>query len=225
MLKPAEWADVLARVPDTARQTVWANIRRLVLQALADYSRRFLARFAGYPYRLLLLAKCAPDVECAERKTVARELLSVPLNKLHITAAKFRVCFSGALAIAADTGAFDMRAFAPIWLIACFWRGGTQEVEGVNSLLQCITRRAPSMSLPLLDARVAIRKAAGLGTRSSSNKWSDVAPDVQRIIEDAVAHHKDHVSRYLHIMIAMLCYLVCGHGSFLACRCPCERAW
>ena len=48
---------------------------------------------------------------------------------------------------------------------------------------------APSILLPLLDARVSLRKEAGLVSRATKNaKWSSVQPHVTQMISDAVEH-------------------------------------
>ena len=46
------------------------------------------------------------------------------------------------------------------------------EVEGINSLISSAVGFAPSISLPLLDARVGLRKWAGLGTKEDRVRWN-----------------------------------------------------
>eukprot|EP00959_Pyramimonas_sp_CCMP1952_P077781 1625901-Pyramimonas_sp.AAC.1 len=110
------------------------------------------------------------------------------MDNLHITAAKVVHMFQAEIREASRTGVLSMRVWMPLYLASVFWRGDTQEIEGVNNLLQTVVRRAPSIGLPLLDARVAIRKTACLGVRGASLKWTDVAPRVNAAIAEAIDH-------------------------------------
>eukprot|EP00959_Pyramimonas_sp_CCMP1952_P342793 7181455-Pyramimonas_sp.AAC.1 len=79
-----------------------------------------------------------------------------------------------------------MCAHAPMRLVASKWQANAARIEGLNNLILAACSRAPRISLPLLDARVAIRKEVGLGSREESNKrWSAVQAKAERIIEDA----------------------------------------
>ena len=75
--------------------------------------------------------------------------------------------------------------------LARHWRGCTQEVEGVNSMLKALINRAPSISLQLASARLAIRKALRMinPNGASSPKWSDVKADVETLVDECVRHY------------------------------------
>ena len=70
------------------------------------------------------------------------------------------------------------------------WRGDVQEIEGTNNLVQLATKTAPGISLALLDARVSLRKSAGLGsTATRCTRWSHIAAKAEDLINDAVEFH------------------------------------
>ena len=48
----------------------------------------------------------------------------------------------------------------------------TQEIEGVNSIIRLISERCRNVGLDLLDARVRVKKALGLGSVDQPRKWS-----------------------------------------------------
>ena len=66
--------------------------------------------------------------------------------------------------------------------------GVTYNIEGVNTIVQMVARKAPATSLPLLDARVANRKRLGLGREADHGKlWSAIAPTARGVVDIAVA--------------------------------------
>ena len=76
-------------------------------------------------------------------------------------------------------------------LVTTTWKMDVQEIEGVNNLLQSVARKCPNISLALLDARVALRKLLGLGSRDTARlKWSLVAPTIDDIMLKATHHVK-----------------------------------
>jgi hypothetical protein len=95
-------------------------------------------------------------------------------------------------------------------LVALRWHAHVQEIEGINNIIQAMTRQAPRISLALLDARVGTRKYIGLGSRDTkSARWKDLAPIIYDVVDDAVAHYDaiDNVlsgeSRWSHPVAAL----------------------
>ena len=86
--------------------------------------------------------------------------------------------------------------FTMIRLVATQWRGDMQEIESINSVLQKVAARAPNISLALLDARVAVRTALGMGFAAQSKKWSQVEKHVLRAVSDA-CEHTDQINTVL----------------------------
>ena len=71
-------------------------------------------------------------------------------------------------------------------LVAENWTADNQEIEGIMSLIKLALRKAPSLMQPGVDAEVAVKKSAGLGSRGSRHvKWSDIAGRFDEIIDMA----------------------------------------
>ncbi len=74
-------------------------------------------------------------------------------------------------------------------IICCSWAPDVQEIEGVNNIIQSVCRRAPGIRLPLLDARVSVRKCVGLGSRATKDlKFSAIADKLATLVDEAVDH-------------------------------------
>ena len=81
------------------------------------------------------------------------------------------------------------RLWCLVRAIACTWQGDSQEVEGLNSMLQAIVQASAAIKLPLLDARLGIRKTSKLGQRGKQHtKWSSIAALCEALIEEALKH-------------------------------------
>jgi hypothetical protein len=61
-----------------------------------------------------------------------------------------------------------------------------QELEGVNSLVRVANTRCPNIGLPLLNARVALKKALGLGHAEASTRWTDIREPSRRLLQTLV---------------------------------------
>ena len=106
-------------------------------------------------------------------------------GSLHPTAKKLVFHFRKALRRGARRrGRISPQLHAMWRLISTRWKGDSQEIEGVNSMVQALCNLCPHISLQLLDARIACRKAAGLGQRGGPLKWSELAPIFESILEN-----------------------------------------
>ena len=101
-----------------------------------------------------------------------------------MTTLKVKMMFSLDLAQAAASGIASIGLFTAMRLLCVSWRGDTQEIEGINSLLKCSTNRAPHITLALVDARVSLQKQ--LWNEKQSKKWSDMAERADEILREAV---------------------------------------
>eukprot|EP00959_Pyramimonas_sp_CCMP1952_P141027 2951548-Pyramimonas_sp.AAC.1 len=72
------------------------------------------------------------------------------------------------------------------------WAADSQELEGVMSLVKLATQRGSSrISLQLVDARISIVKALGVGSRATKGfKYSQIRPVLNNLVEEA----REHVS-------------------------------
>eukprot|EP00959_Pyramimonas_sp_CCMP1952_P465336 9488119-Pyramimonas_sp.AAC.1 len=66
MLRPDKWEDVLDDIPFGAKPLFVEGIVAGCAMLAADFGLRVESRVLEYPAKLLLLAKCLPDVECKE---------------------------------------------------------------------------------------------------------------------------------------------------------------
>lgn len=136
LLQRSAWEDILGKIDAETASNAWGAIQRVVLSTLADYDRRVMKRLDSDPYRLLLFAEAPPDQSCPKRQQLAQTLLETAPEALHITAAKIKVLFGKALRYVARTGCCSAPLFITMRFVACFWKGDTQEIEGINNLVQ-----------------------------------------------------------------------------------------
>lgn len=180
LMDDAPWQDILSGWPaEQGRQSLMGLIQWMVAACAADFQRRIVARLAEYPFCLLWLAKEEPTKVCHRRKAVAVDLLS--RDDLDPNARKLRQLFEAQLQETSETGLLDRTLWTHVRALAMMWRCGTEEIESINSLIKLNVKLAPNISLPLLSARCAICKACGLGSRSSTRKWSVLQPVVKQV--------------------------------------------
>ena len=128
-----------------------------MLRVISSYHRRITERLNSVPVRLLWFAVRPPDETHVERLKLAKYLLDTPNEFLNITARKVKLLFHDTISYCvANDGKIQMRLYALFRLLARTWTADTQQVEGYMSLIQAAVSRAPSISEPLLDARVGI---------------------------------------------------------------------
>ena len=75
-------------------------------------------------------------------------------------------------------------------MVGASWVADTTEIEGVVSLIKCaVAKRSTRISLPLLDAIVALSKESGLGSRASNHvQYSRVSAVVDEMVSDSADH-------------------------------------
>lgn len=83
-------------------------------------------------------------------------------------------------------GKCSLKLFVVVNGIRRFVLSTTQEVEGVNSIIRLLSERCRSIGLLLLDARVRIKKALGLGTADQPVKWSHKRPKALALLQDCM---------------------------------------
>jgi hypothetical protein len=68
--------------------------------------------------------------------------------------------------------------------------GDVELLEGVNSLIRINNNRAPNIGLPLLNSRIQLKKALGLGHRAGPTRWSAIK-DSSRILLNKLVYHAE----------------------------------
>ena len=184
-----EWTELMVDGDDELLSVAQNVAYKLACRNQADYESRITSRCKSDPLRLLNLCKQERSASCDLRRNICNELLGRSDDKLHPAAMKLKWLFHDDIEECARTGQLHSPLHSFIRLVACRWVADVQEIEGIHNIIQSICRRAPSISLPLLDARVGLRKALGLGNRAAKNiKWSQVMPVFDQLVEDGIAH-------------------------------------
>jgi hypothetical protein len=121
---------------------------------------------------------------------VAVEILNAAPGALHITAEKIKRIFSKQLRYIVDTGGkIGIKLYSMFKLLCHSWSADTQEIEGIHNLIRLAACCSTTMGLELVDARVGMRKEAGLGSRGAKNlSYTELEPRLKRILQDAVEH-------------------------------------
>ena len=102
------------------------------------------------------------DEVCPVRQQVAKDLLATPNCCLEYVdqdlALKAKQEFHRDFVHAERTGLLTEPLRCFLLTLRSVLSLDTQDLEGINSLIQVMCSRAPSMRLPLLNARVSIKK-------------------------------------------------------------------
>ena len=121
---------------------------------------------------------------------LAVAVLEQELADLELATRKVRQLFHAELGQAAATGLCEAPLFSVCMALRVHLFADVEQNEGYNSVIRCITERCRHISLPPLAARVNTKKTLGLGSRSSSSKWSFVRPGCAQLLEECLHHHE-----------------------------------
>ena len=175
--------DIMDNLPLDQVDQAWGAMQHLTLRQVVDFDRRIVERCESLPLKVLQLGKSPPEMSCDARQQLCRELLvSTDHGEVHKLVRLFRADIQNC----ADHGTLAFPCFAMIRSMCNSWSCQVQGMEGINSLMLLACKRAPTISQPLLDARIACTKQLGLGKRGASHKWSDVWPRAKLLIEDCM---------------------------------------
>ena len=193
-----EWLDERL-VPEALVQTCRNIALKLALRNQADYHMRIHQLCDLAPFKLLHIAREEADVCCNRRKEICQWMLDTDDLNLHLVARKVKKIFHDEVVQGAESGTVGMQLWTAIRLVVVKWRPDVQEVEGINNIIQQVVRAAPRVTLPLLDARVGLRKMLGMGSRKARDKkWSQQAPTVAKLVDTAKTFD-DHANYILAI--------------------------
>ena len=167
---------------------------RLLLLHWAAFRRRIIRPLQQYPMKLFWLIKSHPKRYCKRRQQVAQELLELDAHQLDAATRKIRELCCRELQHLRITGVFpDVSSPSGSFLYA-FLKGlarmlpaDTQAIEGINSLIKLMGRRAPNMSLELMSSRLAIRRALSEDhSMARKKKWSAIKSTVEGLLQAIV---------------------------------------
>lgn len=102
-----------------------------------------------------------PHIACQKRKSIAAEILATPDCELEITTRKLKHLCAADLEQASHDGTTGWTLFSILDLVALMLMGDIQNLEGTNSVIKAITKKAPAIGLPLASARVGLKYKLG----------------------------------------------------------------
>ena len=123
---------------------------------------------------------------CEQGQAVAQQLLATPERELDITVSTIKHLCEEDFKRAAKDGSIGARLCILLRAIRTHAKVDTQAIEGTNRLVTLIGDRTPNISIDLLSARVALKKALGLGKRKQAWKWKDVRPSAEETLHSVV---------------------------------------
>ncbi|CAE7209979.1 unnamed protein product, partial [Symbiodinium sp. CCMP2456] len=167
---------------------------RLLMLHWAAFRRRIIRPLMQYPMKLFWLIKSHPKRYCARRQQVAQELLELDAHELDSATRKIKELCCRELQHMRITGVFpDVSSPSGSFLYA-FLKGlarllpaDTQAIEGINSCIKLMGRRAPNMSLELMSSRLAIRRALSEDhSMARRKKWSAIKSTAEGLMQSIV---------------------------------------
>ncbi|CAE7248261.1 unnamed protein product [Symbiodinium sp. CCMP2456] len=170
---------------------------RILLMHWAAFRRRIIRPLEQFPWKLFWLIKAAPKQFSQKRKDVARELLGSQAEQLDPSTRKLRILCDRELRHMAENGTFsDVTSesgsflYAFLKSLARMQPVDTQAIEGINSVIKLVGRRCPNISLELLSARLAIKRALSEdGSMRRSKKWSKIRSSAEGLLRTILGYN------------------------------------
>ena len=211
------WADVMADAAGFLDESTVAKLPGMLyrygMANVANYNRRIIGRTGSADCELLAFARTPPGDTDPRRVELAQHILAYERSPQDLPTSHRKLLLGFARELhhcVASDGRISSCVYAPFKLLRRYWKCDSQEIEGCMNILQNIMRRGPRTSLPVLDARIACRKAIGYEGLNES-AWQHEACDSEvrgaaeknwkkasvfsaietSIIDDTVAHLGD----------------------------------
>ncbi len=188
------WPRYLATVPASDVDKVAHCAKVLTLHHLCDFERRVMGTIRQPHLRVLVLSKSLPEDTCTLRQSFCSDMLKeVEAGTCDPSILKLIRAFPDAFQDCQASGRLTAQLHILVSHVASAWMGDVQRIEGINSLIEIVTKRAPSISLALLDARISGIKGLGLGSRraASQNRYGNFLPTIENSVAEAVDHAPD----------------------------------
>ena len=188
-----KWGPALALASnDDERQALRLLIIKLTLVLGAHWRIRYVNVATDWPFRLFELLESEPDSDCPKRRDTAKAWLSAHrcclCKPFSDVAWKTRELFAADVEMVANSGRCPARlySFLVAWRAQCPF--DTQEVEGMNNILQEMSKRAGHLHLGLASARMTIKKSDPIDAASC-------CLDHERILHDMSTER--HATKFL----------------------------
>lgn len=79
------------------------------------------------------------------------------------------------------------------------FRGDTQEIEGINSMIKMIGDRCPRIDILHLSSRIALKKSLGIGGSTAVKRWSKIQAVASPLLDEMVSSH-GRTGRYKQVL-------------------------
>ena len=133
----------------------------LVHQMVAEWQMRFVSVVSKFPLKFTVCLETAHHADCSMRREVAEMLLNscdICLNaELSDFTWKAKHVYRQDFEHMRSTGQCTLGLYILLLSLRSVLHGDTQEVEGWNSVLQTMTRRARRMGIALANARLNLK--------------------------------------------------------------------
>jgi hypothetical protein len=133
----------------------------LVHQMAAEWQMRFVSVVSKFPLKFLVCLEAPHHVSCKMRQEVADSLLQSCDVCLHLELSDFtwkaKHIYRQDFEHMRCTGQCTLGLYILLLSLRSVLHGDTQEVEGWNSVLQTMTRRARRMGISLANARLNLK--------------------------------------------------------------------
>jgi hypothetical protein len=189
------WASLVESVPCAHLDTFLELIVNLAGHHAAQYHLRLVRRCMEFPHQLMWLAESGGADACDNRKRVARYILETPDESLEINCLKCKRLFQAELEETARTGLLNSAVVSLFRLVRSSWGSHIQCLEGMNSVIGLMAKRAPNMAVDLLSSRILVKNHLNIWGKDSSQKYSEVKPSIDALVDLAVTsfEHADDV--------------------------------
>ena len=140
------WQGIWEAIPTSDHGKAHQIIITLVCSCAANYHKRFVELLGGMPYQILWLAFASPTVVCERRANCAKQIL----HSEEYNSRRMAIDFQADLQHSASTGLCSTKLYTFVLGVREQWSCDTQAQERANSIITCISRRSPNISLSLL---------------------------------------------------------------------------
>ena len=145
----------------------------LVLNGVASWDHRFSKEVSSFPLILLKLLEEGSEEPSEMRKSLAEVWLEATdgelLTKYCDVPFKLRKLFASEIAVVRATGKVPHNLFGFLLLLRSMIPVDTQDIEGMNSVLQTICRQAPFIHMSLACARMSIKFGQDISVRECTD--------------------------------------------------------
>jgi len=174
----SRWGALWSLTPRDRVAETRALIITLVCSAVCQWDMRITSRITSFPYVFLLMVEKGPSEVDERRRAAAAMALSKPECCLASQQQDFTLKllrkFRVELLEVARTGKCPHRLHSLLMLVRSLWFADTQKVEGANSVLQTICKRAPNIHVPLLSDRLSMKLGESLVPKDCCALHTDV---------------------------------------------------